>query len=100
MSCATYWSQPAAPILVLAIRSSSGRGADRRLSQILLLSIGPGHALHIDLDAYVVLLEDIERLAHLRRLGIVEAERDRGIRGHSATGHEAGEGGSRKASNT
>jgi hypothetical protein len=57
-----------------------GSRADRRLAEILLLGIRPGHALHVDLDAGVLLLEDIERLAHLRRLWIIEAESDRGIR--------------------
>jgi hypothetical protein len=56
-----------------------GGGTDRRLTQILLLGIGPADPLHVDLAAGVLRLEDIERLAHLRRLGIVEAERDRGI---------------------
>jgi hypothetical protein len=39
----------------------------------------------------VLLLEDIERLAHLQRLRIVEAECDRGIRGRDAASHEASE---------
>jgi hypothetical protein len=57
------------------------------------------HALHVDLDAGVLLLEDIERLAHLQRLGIVEAERDRGIRDRNADKHEPSENSNRKPTN-
>jgi hypothetical protein len=80
------------------LRDIGGRG-DRRLAQILLLGIGPGDALHVDLDAGVLLLEDVERLAHLRRLGIVKAECDRGIRSRNADGYEPSESSNCKPSN-
>ncbi|MBV8335248.1 MAG: hypothetical protein JO358_07360 [Alphaproteobacteria bacterium] len=69
-------------------------------TQILLLGIAPGNALHADLDARVLLLEEIERLAHLRALGIVEAKRDRDIRSRNAAGHEATESSSHEPADT
>ena len=100
------WSQPATPMPAsCAIRSSSGRkdpaapnergqtkaslrhvgrGADRGLAQELLLRVGPADALHGDLDVGIGFLELVERRAHLRRLGVVEAEGDRRVRAWAA----------------